>query len=106
MKLLALLASLELKPCRLPEFDREVRCGNHEVFENRAATTGRKISLRVVVIPASGMPVEPDPVVYFEGGPGGSAVDSGPGLTEEFATALRNRDLVLVDIRGTNGSGP
>ncbi len=99
-------AALELKPCRLPDFDREVRCGTHEVFENRAAASGRKIPLRIVVIPANGTPVEPDPVLYFEGGPGGSAVDSGPGLTEEFATALRNRDLVLVDIRGTGASGP
>ena len=93
-------AALELKPCRLPDFDREARCGTYEVFENRAAATGRKIPLRVVVIPASGTPVAPDPVLYFEGGPGGSAVESGPGLTEEFPEALRHRDLVLVDIRG------
>ncbi|MEA2561095.1 MAG: hypothetical protein QOH06_2599 [Acidobacteriota bacterium] len=98
-------AALELKPCRLPDFDREARCGTHEVFENRAAATGRKIPLRVVVIPASGTPAAPDPVVYFEGGPGGSAVESGPGLTEEFAAALRNRDLVLIDVRGTGASG-
>lgn len=100
--LLALLASspLELKPCRLPDFDREARCGTYEVFENRTAGTGRKIPLRVVVIPASGTPVAPDPVLYFEGGPGGSAVESGPGLTEELAEALRRRDLVLIDIRG------
>ncbi|HVG09566.1 MAG TPA: alpha/beta hydrolase [Thermoanaerobaculia bacterium] len=114
MRLLALLAllaalpaaSLELKPCRLPDFDREARCGTHEVFENRTAAAGRKIPLHVVVIPASGAPVQPDPVVYFEGGPGGSAVESGPGLTEELATALRNRDLVLIDVRGTGASGP
>lgn len=98
--LFLLSALLQLEPCRLPGFDREARCGTSEVFEDRAARTGRKIPLRVVVIPASGTPVEPDPVVYFEGGPGGSAVDSGPGLTEEFPQALRNRDLVLVDIRG------
>ncbi|MFP5289290.1 MAG: hypothetical protein ACLGI9_26385, partial [Thermoanaerobaculia bacterium] len=81
--LLALLASppLELEPCRLPDFGREARCGTYEVFENRAAGTGRKVPLRVVVIPASGTPVAPDPVLYFEGGPGGSAVESGPGLT-------------------------
>src|SRR5689334_10723667 len=105
LALLALLtalpaAALELKPCRLPDFDREVRCGTHEVFENRAKAAGRKIPLRIVVIPASGTPIEPDPVLYFEGGPGGSAVDSGPGLTEEFPAALRHRDLVLIDIRG------
>lgn len=99
-------ASLELKPCRLPGLDREARCGTYEVFENRAAASGRKIPLRVAVIPASGTPVEPDPVLYFEGGPGGSAVESGPGLADELATALRNRDLVLIDVRGSGGSAP
>lgn len=109
--LLPLLASLgadtpplALTPCRLPDLDREVLCGSYEVFENRAAGTGRKIALRVVVIPAAEKPVKPDPVVYFEGGPGGSAVESGPGLVEEFPVALRHRDLVLVDARGTGES--
>lgn len=111
--LLPLLASLGadsprlmLAPCRLPDFDREARCGTYEVFENRSAGAGRKISLRVVVIPASATPVAPDPVVYFEGGPGGSAVASGPGLAREFAATLRHRDLLLVDARGTGESNP
>lgn len=97
---------LALTPCRLPGLEREARCGTYEVFEDRTSRSGRKIGLRVVVIPAGKRPVAPDPVVYFEGGPGGSAVDSGPGLLEEFPAALRHRDLVLVDARGTGGSSP
>ena len=90
----------KLEPCRLPGLEREARCGTAAVLENRASGRGRTIELRVAVIPAAGKPVEPDPVVYFEGGPGGSAVDSGPGLIEEFPEALRNRDLILIDVRG------
>ena len=100
---------LALAPCRLPGLEREARCGTYEVFEDRTARSGRKIGLRVVVIPAGPAgqhPAAADPVVYFEGGPGGSAVDSGPGLLEEFPAALRDRDLVLVDARGTGGSSP
>ena len=97
---------LALAPCRLPGLEREARCGTYEVFEDRASRSGRKIGLRVVVIPAGQRPAAADPVVYFEGGPGGSAVDSGPGLLEEFPAALRHRDLVLVDARGTGGSSP
>lgn len=109
MRLLVLLALLagprvDLAPCRLPGLDVEVRCGTFEVFENRSAAKGRKIPLRVVVIPAREKPVEPDPVVYFEGGPGGSAIDSASLLAEELALALRHRDLLLVDARGTGGS--
>lgn len=97
---------LELVPCRLPGFEGEVRCGTWQVFENRAAAAGRKIGLRVVVVPAREKPVAPDPVVFFEGGPGGSAVESGPDVLEEFGEALRHRDLLLVDVRGTGGSNP
>lgn len=117
MRLLVLLALLaqaadgaaassrvELKPCRLPDLETEARCGTYEVFENRAAGKGRKIPLRVVVIPAREKPVEPDPIVYFEGGPGGAAIDSASLLAEEYALALQHRDLLLVDARGTGGS--
>lgn len=98
-------ASLELKPCRLAEIEGEaLRCGTHEVFEDRAAGKGRKIPLRVVVIPARETPVEPDPVIYFEGGPGVSIVQSGPDVARELAAVLRHRDILLVDVRGTGGS--
>ena len=98
---------LELAPCKLPGFEGEARCGTYEVFENRAAKSGRRIGLRVVVIPAREKPALPDPMIFFEGGPGGSAVAAGPDLaTEELAETLRHRDLLLVDVRGTGGSHP
>lgn len=98
-------ARLELKPCRLPEIEGEaLKCGTYEVFEDRAAGTSRKIALRVVVIPARETPVEPDPVVYFEGGPGVSIVQSGPDVVRELAAILKHRDILLVDVRGTGGS--
>ncbi len=97
---------LKLAPCHLPKVDREARCGTYEVFENRAAGSGRKIPLRVVVIPAAGKPVAPDPLVFFEGGPGVSSVESAPDVIEEFGAVLQHRDLLLVDFRGTGGSHP
>jgi pimeloyl-ACP methyl ester carboxylesterase len=98
--------SLKLAPCRLPGLEREARCGTHEVFENRASGSGRKIALRVVVLPARSAPAAPDPVVFFEGGPGVSVVDSGPDLAQEIDAVLQHRDLLLVDARGTGGSHP
>ena len=97
---------LTLAPCKLPDYEGAARCGTWEVFENRAAASGRKISLRVVVIPARAEPVAPDPVVFFEGGPGVSVVDSAPSFVEELSAVLLHRDLVLVDARGTGGSHP
>lgn len=102
----ALASRFELKPCRLPDVVVEARCGTWRVFENRAAGRGRKIPLRVVVIPSLERPAEPDPIVYFEGGPGGSAIDSAAALVAELGVALGRRDLLLVEARGTGLSHP
>ena len=106
---LALAASpgsprLDLAPCKVAGIEREVRCGRFEVWEDRAKRAGRKISLRVVVLPATGSQREPDPVFIFEGGPGQSAVESAAGEAAGGAEVNRKRDIVLVDVRGTGDS--
>jgi pimeloyl-ACP methyl ester carboxylesterase len=98
---------LRLSPCRLPGWNEDVRCGQYEVFEDRRAKTGRTISLRIVVVPARAPKAAPDPIFYFMGGPGGSAVDTITRAGSEFLASLRrDRDLVFVDQRGTGGSNP
>src|SRR5690348_3263121 len=97
-------APLDLTPCKLPGLDREVRCGKLEVFEDRAAARGRKIALRIVVLPATGPERAPDAMFYFEGGPGMSAVGSAPDVATEWAAINATRDIVLVDVRGTGQS--
>ena len=96
---------LALEPCRLPGWNEDVRCGQYEVYENREAKTGRKISLRVVVAPSLGEKAAPDPIFYFAGGPGAGAIDNFSLAGKGFLAGLRReRDLVLVDQRGTGGS--
>lgn len=97
---------LELESCRLPSLDEEARCGTYEVWENRAARQGRRISLRVAVLPALGDDPAPDPVLFFAGGPGGSAVDAAPELSFIYHELRRHRDLLLIDQRGTGRSHP
>jgi hypothetical protein len=43
-----------LASCRLPGVDGEARCGSYEVYEDRGARKGRKIALKIVVLPAPG----------------------------------------------------
>ncbi len=95
---------LDLSPCKLPGIEREVRCGRFEVWEDRAKRAGRKIALRVAVLPTTGPEKEPDPVFVFEGGPGESAVESAAGEAAGGAEVNRKRDIVLVDVRGTGDS--
>jgi pimeloyl-ACP methyl ester carboxylesterase len=96
---------IALTPCRVEGIDHEALCGTHEVFEDRAAKQGRKIALRIVVVPALASSPEPDPLVFLPGGPGQAA--SEVGLALRFVNRIhRSRDILLVDQRGTGASKP
>ncbi len=99
-------SQVELKPCEgIPDMPPEARCGTYEVWENRAAKSGRRIPLRVVILPAKSPDRQPDPVVYLNGGPGDSNVDAASWLAAELKEINQQRDILLVDFRGTGGSG-
>lgn len=96
---------IELGPCKVDGLPPEVRCGTYEVFEDRTAKAGRKIALRLAVLPAPGPGRLPDPIVFINGGPGESAVKDGAEFAQEVAALRQRRDIVLIDVRGTGGSG-
>lgn len=79
-------------------------CGSFEVFEDRDDKTGRKIGLNVMLLPATTAVVKPDPIFFLAGGPGQSAVDLGVRLFSPLRKSRRERDIVLVDQRGTGKS--
>ncbi len=96
----------ELKPCHVPGLDEEVRCGRYEVYENRAARKGRKIGLNIVVLPAKGPEVAADPLVFLAGGGVAPATRYAGFLSEAYPNLRRQRDVLLVDQRGTGASNP
>jgi pimeloyl-ACP methyl ester carboxylesterase len=96
--------TFELKPCTLPGLPPDARCGVYEVFENRAAKSGRKIPLQVVVLPATGPQRQPDPLVYFAGGPGASSIGEAVGFASVTPELRKTRDFLLIDSRGTGRS--
>ncbi|HEY6351542.1 MAG TPA: alpha/beta hydrolase [Candidatus Angelobacter sp.] len=99
------LGRVALQPCRTPDGNTEGLCGKYEVYENRQSQSGRKIALNIMVLPAiSGKPAA-DPFFALAGGPGQSAVEAYPLVG--FVTRVRqNRDVVLIDQRGTGASNP
>src|SRR5687767_8988803 len=103
-------ASVSLEPCEVPGaregVQEKARCGTYEVFENRAAKSGRKLKLKIVVFPATGPDKAADPLFYIPGGPGSSATEDAPYVAPGFAKIRERRDLVFVDQRGTGGSNP
>src|ERR1041384_714528 len=97
---------LALKDCDVQGIQGKAKCGTLEVYEDRAARTGRKINLNIIVLPATSAQREPDPLFYFAGGPGSSVTEEAAGLAQLFAKIREHRDLVFVDQRGTGGSNP
>lgn len=101
---LPLAAQIALEPCHLKGIEREVRCGRLEVAENPAAPDGRKISLRVAVVPALAKRKAADPLFVIAGGPGQSATSVAAQMQAVFARINARRELVFLDQRGTGGS--
>jgi len=97
---------LILTDCSIQGFTGKAKCGTFEVYENRATKKGRTITLKIILIPATGDTREPDPFVYFAGGPGSAATEDASGLAQAFPRILAHHDMLFVDQRGTGGSHP
>jgi pimeloyl-ACP methyl ester carboxylesterase len=95
-----------LKPCQIPNVKGEALCGQYKVYENRESRKGRKIALNIQILPALSAPAAPDPLFFLAGGPGGGATAYGPFSADTFAAVRKERDIVLVDQRGTGDSNP
>jgi pimeloyl-ACP methyl ester carboxylesterase len=93
--------TLALSPCDHLPAETGALCGAHSVWEDRDAASGRQLTLDVIVLPAREPDAEPDPVVFFAGGPGTAATAFAPGLAK--AGFRDRRDIVLIDQRGTAG---
>ncbi len=95
-----------LRPCASDEGPTDAYCGTLKVFENRTTKQGRTIDLRIVVLPALSGDAKPDPVFFLAGGPGQGAAQLARRLREMFRRVQAERDIVLVDQRGTGKSQP
>jgi pimeloyl-ACP methyl ester carboxylesterase len=102
--------SLALAPCRIehPSGTQSVgaECGELRVPEDPSRPDGRDISLRVARVPAISVRKRPDPLFVLAGGPGMAATDFYVSVAPVFARIRRDRDIVLVDQRGTGRSNP
>ena len=82
------------------------RCGVVYVPENHARPRGRKIGLKVLVLPATGNTDRSRAQYDLEGGPGFAATDFLGFYAGDGAVYRQSRDIVLADMRGTGGSNP
>jgi len=94
-----------LTECRLPKLAAAAQCGELVVPEDRDRPQGRTIRIAVAVLPANTLNPRPDPLFILAGGPGQAATYLGP-FAMQLAGVRKDRDLVLVDQRGTGRSSP
>jgi pimeloyl-ACP methyl ester carboxylesterase len=96
----------KLAPCKGYDAPVDAYCGTLKVFENRETKQGRQIDLNIVLLPALSADPRPDPFFFLAGGPGQGAAKMAKPLREAFRQMLTDRDIVLVDQRGTGKSNP
>ncbi len=105
---LSLAQSLELEDCRISAGPGDpgikARCGTLERPLDPDNPASPAITLRVAVVPALNLAPVADPVVPLAGGPGGGAVQFYSAYAAAFEPSRRNRDILLVDQRGTGDS--
>jgi pimeloyl-ACP methyl ester carboxylesterase len=97
---------LQIEPCYIEELGEEVLCGAYEVMENRQVRKGAKIRLNFIILPAWTTSPAPDPIFILSGGPGTGAADWVIDYAEKYKKLRWERDIVLVDQRGTGLSNP
>jgi pimeloyl-ACP methyl ester carboxylesterase len=101
-------SSITLTDCRIEgqqgRSSFAARCGKLSVPENPAEPSGTRIELSIAVIPAISTKARPDPLFLIAGGPGQGTQDMYADTAGAFAGLRRERDIVLVDQRGTGRS--
>ena len=104
--LAASAANSEAAPCRLRGVEHEALCGRVQRALDPAQPNATQIAVHYAVLPALARNKRPDPVFFFAGGPGQSAIDIAPQVAALLARFANRRDIVLIDQRGTGRSAP
>jgi pimeloyl-ACP methyl ester carboxylesterase len=97
-------AEVALHACELPGVKRAAKCGVVEVAENPDKPQGRRLQLAVAIVPAESAGSHNDPIVPLMGGPGEDAISAAESYLSTIGPLLKDRDLLLIDQRGTGKS--
>ncbi len=96
----------ELKPCRLRGVEHEALCGVVPRPLDPARPQGVQVDIHFAVLPALARNKKPDPVFFFAGGPGQSAIEIASTVGAMLGRFTNRRDIVLIDQRGVGRSAP
>lgn len=101
-------SALSPTPCRLHSAQAmlsvSANCAWLQVPEDRANADGASIELHIAIIPALRLKPAADPLYIISGGPGQAASEMYLSMAPAFARIRRDRDIIVVDQRGTGRS--
>ena len=102
--------ALDLDDCRIRAGEGfpgiKARCGIFSRPENPSDPDSPLLELFVAVVPALSLEPDPDPLIPIAGGPGQASTEFYASIANAFEPVRRNRDIVLLDQRGTGKSAP
>jgi pimeloyl-ACP methyl ester carboxylesterase len=98
--------ALNLEDCTPPGVSGTARCGTYGVWENRSKGEGRRIDLKIMVLPPLEEGARGEPLFFLAGGPGGAATQMAAAMELVYPDLRRASEIVLMDRRGTGGSNP
>ena len=103
---LGVAESLEFTPCvvALNATAIDAKCAKLLRPENPNIKDSKTIELSVAKFEATTPNVEADAFTVIQGGPGGSSIDMFLGMSQLFSQVRRNRDILVIDQRGTGRS--
>ena len=102
--------SLEFEACSLSgsggNGNLSAECATWQRPLNNAQSDGEFIELFVVRLKSTALEPAKDAFTIINGGPGGSSIDMLVDLSQVVQPFTRNRDVIVVDQRGTGRSAP
>ena len=98
--------ALAWQACRLAGLAHDALCATLQRPLDPARPGGPGFGLQVALLPALARRKAPDPVFFFAGGPGQSAVALAGTIERLLARTGERHDIVLIDQRGTGRSAP
>lgn len=102
----ALQQQEKLTSCYLKNISEQVLCGSLMVPENYDQPEQRQISINYAVLPAVSENKKADPLLLLAGGPGQAATELAAMINRMFSDVRKQRDILLIDQRGTGKSNP
>jgi len=100
--------TLVLTDCRISAgpgaASMKARCGTLVRPLDPSGEVAGEIELRIAVVPALNLTPEPNPLVPIAGGPGQGSIQFYTAYSRAFENVRRNRDILLIDQRGTGDS--